>query len=117
MIEQEIVKSRLKPFGMGMVLGVVASAILLHFALGKMATKEPVKYAIVMAVCDIKANEPLTGSCAEVREVADPYIPPRVLMGEDLEWHIGRKLLVDVAAGSALRVVDFAPVTKEGYIR
>ena len=67
------------------------------------------KVDIVVSDCDIERGDTLRAECARIRtEVPSRFVPPQTLEAKDLDWHIGKRLEVDVASGNALRTVDFA---------
>lgn len=101
-------KRRVAVFSGGVVIGTLISMVLFHFWQNTDEPRVQDTADIVVSDCELKAGEPLLAECARVRtDVASRFVPPQALEAKDLDWHIGKRLKVDVAEGNALRTVDF----------
>lgn len=101
-------KRRVTIFSVGVVIGTFASMALFSVWQERDTTGVQQTADVVVTRCALTKGDRLTEECVEVRErVATQHVPPDALMARDLDWHLGKKLVIDVEDGNALRTVDF----------
>lgn len=107
-------KRRLAIFGGGAMIGTVFAIALFQWATSNDVSITPERpIRVVMSTCDLEAGDTVTAECVEEKVVESRFAPPQTLEADDLDWHLGRKVEVDVPKGSAFRTVDFEPVKAE----
>lgn len=100
------IKRRLKIFGVGLAIGLMLSMVLLTFAQHR-EREEVEQIEVVLTNCDLAPGDVLEESCVETLTVAYSRLPPKPLRARDLDWHLGKKVVTRLEAGSVLRTPDF----------
>ena len=108
-------RRRLTVFGAGMLLGLPLAVGLFQYAskVQQETPRETDNVEVVLTKCALQPGDKFDRSCVQRRVVARHFVPPDVIAADNVESWIDRELNVALEEGSAVRTVDFAPLSKE----
>lgn len=104
-------KRRITVFGAGMLLGTPLAIALFSWATSVQESqpREVNNIEVVLTSCDLRPGDLFEERCVERRVVAEQFTPPDVIASDNIASWLGKPVYVELAAGSAVRTVDFQP--------